>query len=56
MPTKQPKTGRLWLNNGSCIRLRPAWKNHVWTYDFMQIRTQDGRGVRLLTVMDEFTR
>ena len=56
MPTKQPKRGRLWLNDGSCIRLRPAWKNHVWAYDFMQIRTQDGRGVRLLTVMDEYTR
>ena len=56
MPTKQPKRGRLWLNDGSCIRLRPAWKNHVWAYDFMQIRTQDGRGVRLLTVKDEYTR
>ena len=56
VPAKQPKRGRLWLNDGSCMRLRPAWKNHIWPYDFMQIRTQDGRGVRLLTVMDEYTR
>ena len=52
MPEKQPKRGRLWLNDGPCVRLRPAWENHVWAYDFMHIRTQDGRGVRLLTVMD----
>ncbi len=56
VPGKQPKRGRLWLNDGSCVRLRPTWKNHVWAYDFMQIRTQDGRGVRLLTVMDEYSR
>ena len=56
VPGKQPKRGRLWLNDGSCVRLRPAWRNHVWAYDFMQLRTQDGRGVRLLTVMDEYSR
>ena len=56
VPAKQPKRGRLWLSDGSCIRLRPAWKNHVWAYDFVQIRTHDGRGVRLLAVMDEYTR
>ena len=56
MPAKQPKRGRLWLGDGSCVRLRPAWRNHVWAYDFVQIRTEDGRGVRLLTVMDEYTR
>ena len=53
---KQPKRGRLWLNDGSCIRLRPRWRNHVWAYDFVQARTHDGRPFRMLTVIDEFTR
>ena len=56
VPAKQPKRGRLWLNDGSCVRLRPEWKDHVWAYDFVQIRTRGGRGVRLLTVMDDYTR
>jgi len=43
VPKKQPKRGRLWLNDGSCIRLRPERPNHVWSYDFMQDRTEDGR-------------
>ena len=29
VPQKQPKRGRLWLNDGSCIRLRPLWKDHA---------------------------
>jgi putative transposase len=56
VPKKQPKRGRLWLNDGSCIRLRPERPNHVWSYDFVQDRTQDGRPIRMLTVIDEFTR
>ncbi len=56
VPPKQPKRGRLWLNDGSCIRLRPCWRNHVWAYDFVQGRTHDGRPFRMLTVIDEFTR
>src|SRR5262245_24905107 len=56
VPMKQPKRGRLWLNDGSCIRLRPERPNHVWSYDFMQDRTEDGRRFRMLTVIDEFTR
>ena len=56
VPAKQPKRGRLWLNDGSCIRLRPCWPNHVWAYDFVQARTHDGRVFRMLTVIDEFTR
>jgi len=56
VPTKQPKRGRLWLNDGSCIRLRPSWRNHVWAYDFVQDRTHDGRAIKMLTVIDEFTR
>ena len=56
VPQKQPKRGRLWLNDGSCIRLRPCWPNHVWSYDFVMDRTHDGRKFRMLTVIDEFTR
>ena len=55
-PTKQPKRGRLWLNDGSCIRLRPSWKNHVWAYDFVHDRTKDGKAFRMLTIIDEYTR
>ena len=56
LPQKQPKRGRLWLNDRSCIRLRPCWPNHVWSYDFVMDRTHDGRKFRVLTVIDEFTR
>lgn len=56
VPQKQPKRGRLWLHDGSCIRLRPSWPNHVWAYDFVLARTHDGRVFRLLTVIDEYTR
>ena len=56
VPQKQPKRRRLWLGDGSCIRLRPTHRNHVWSYDFVMCRTHDGRRVRLLTVLDEFTR
>ena len=55
VPAKQPKRKRLWLNDGSCVRLRPAFRNHVWTYDFVFTRTSDGRPLRLLTMLDEFT-
>ena len=56
VPGKQPKRGRSWLNDESCIRLRPQSPNHVWAYDFVLVRTQDGRSVRLLAVIDEYTR
>jgi transposase InsO family protein len=56
VPKKQPKRGRLWLNDGSCVRLRPERANHVWSYDFVQDRTQDGRAFRMLCIIDEFTR
>ncbi len=56
VPKKQPKRKRLWLNDGSCIRLRPQYKDHVWSYDFVMTRTHDGRPVKMLTLMDEFTR
>ena len=56
MPERQPKRGRLWLNDGSCIRLRPLYRGHVWSYDFVASRTHDGRALKLLTVLDEHTR
>lgn len=56
VPKKQPKRGRLWLNDGSCIRLRPEHKDHVWSYDFMTARTHDGRAFRMLNILDEYTR
>ena len=56
VPSKQPKRGRLWLNDGSCVRLRPTRKDHVWAYDFVQDATRDGRRLRLLTIVDEYTR
>ena len=56
VPIKQPKRGRLWLNDGSCVRLRPERPNHVWSYDFVAERTHDGRAFRMLCIIDEFSR
>ena len=56
VPQKQPKRGRLWLNDGSCMRLRPQHQDHVWSYDFTVDRTSDGRAFRILTILDEYTR
>ncbi len=56
VPQKQPKRRRLWLNDGSCVRLRPAYRDHVWSYDFVADRTSDGRAFRMLTIVDEHTR
>ena len=56
VPKKQPKRGRLWLNDGSCVRLRAEYPNHLWSYDFALERTHDGRPVRILAVIDEYTR
>lgn len=56
VPQRQPKRGRLWLNDGSCIRLQPEHPNHVWSYDFVEDRTHDGRKIRMLNIVDEFTR
>ena len=56
VPQKQRPRGRLWLNDGSCVRLRPERPNHVWSYDFMSARTHEGRTLRLLTLLDEYTR
>ena len=56
VPQKQPKRKRLWLNDGSCIRLRPEYKDHVWSYDFVADRTSDSKAFRMLTVLDEYSR
>lgn len=56
VPKKQPKRGRLWLNDGSCVRLRPMHQSHVWSYDFINDRTRDHRTLKMLTVIDEYTR
>ena len=56
VPSKQPKRGRLWLTDGSCIRLRPLYRHHVWAYDFVVDRTHDGRPLKMLTVLDEYSR
>jgi putative transposase len=56
VPEKQPKRGRLWLHDGSCIRLRPRYTDHVWSYDFVSDKTSDTRSMKLLTILDEYSR
>ena len=56
VPQKQKPRGRLWLNDGSCVRLRPLHANHVWSYDFVSTKTYDGRTARMLNLIDESTR
>ena len=56
VPKKQLRRGRLWLNDGSCVRLRPKCKDHVWAYDFVSARTNEGLALRMLVVVDEWTR
>jgi transposase InsO family protein len=56
VPMKQPKRGQLWMNDGSCIRLRPEHRNHVWSYDFVHLRTDDGRAFMTLNILDEYSR
>lgn len=56
VPKKQPKRGRLWLSDGSCVRRRAEYPNHVWSYDFVMDRTHDGRPLRMLNIVDEYTR
>ena len=56
IPQKQPKRGRLWLNDGSIVRLKPEFPKHVWSYDFMQDRTNNGVPFRILNAIDEYSR
>jgi len=43
-------------SENSCVARRSDEMNHVWTYDFMSDQTEDGRSLKFLTVLDEFTR
>ena len=59
VPTKQRRRRRIQGSGGShnsCVRYKPLRRNHVWSYDFVSERTEDGRQVKLLIVIDEFTR
>jgi len=56
VPAPQPARRRLWLGDGSCLRLRPAHADHVWGYDSVQCRTTGGRAFRLSTAIGEHTR
>lgn len=56
VPKKQPKRGRLWFNDGSCVRRRAEYPNHLWSYDFVFERTHDNKPLRILTIVDEYTR
>ena len=56
VPVKQPKRGRLWLNDGSIVRLRAEFPKHVWSYDFMEDRTHNSVKFRILNIIDEYTR
>ena len=56
VPSKQPKRKRIWLNDGSCIRLRPQHANHVGSYNFVEDRTHDGRKYRMLNIIGDYTR
>ncbi len=52
----QPKRSRFWLNDGSCVRLRPEHPNPVWSYDVVEGRPHDGQKFRMPDVIDQFTR
>ena len=56
VPSRHRPRSRLWLNDGSCVRLRPLHRNHVWSFDFVQAQTHDGRSLRILTLIDEHSR
>ena len=56
VPRKQPKKSRQWLNDSSCKRLRAERKNHVWSYDFVEDKLSNGRRLRWLNIIDEYTR
>lgn len=56
VPHTQPKRGRPWLSDSSCVGLQPAYWDHAWSYDFVADRTHNGRKIRMLNVIDEFTR
>ena len=56
VPKKQHKKRRTGTSENSCDRKKPEYYNHVWSYDFVNERLENGRKVRMLVVIDEFTR
>ncbi|MDP7453886.1 MAG: IS3 family transposase, partial [Arenicellales bacterium] len=56
VPQRQSKRGRLWLTDGSCVRRRPTYRHHVWAYDCVAERTYEGRPLKILAVVDEYSR
>ena len=53
---KQKKRRRLWLGDGSCVRLRPEYRDHVWSYDILEDKTYNGKKFRILNIIDEYSR
>ncbi len=56
VPQKQRKRRRLGTSAHGCIRHRPEYPNHVWSYDFVADQTEDGRRLKIFVVIDEYTR
>lgn len=56
VPQKQRKKRRLGCSDNSCVRKRAEYINHVWSYDFVMDQTEDGRPLKMLPVLDEYTR
>ncbi len=57
VPQKQrKKRKRLGVSENGCTTRRAEHTNHVWSYDFVMDRTEDGRRLKMLVVVDEYTR
>ncbi len=56
VPRNQRKRGRLGASENGCVRRRAEYRNHVWSYDFTMDQTADGKRLKLMPVVDEFTR
>jgi len=57
IPKRQRKRRRLpGRSADGCVHYKATHANHVWSYDFLTDRTEDGRQLKLLVVIDEFTR
>jgi len=56
VPVKQRKKRRLGTSDNSCTRQSAEHKNHVWAWDFIYDRTSNGRSIKWLSIIDEYTR
>jgi transposase InsO family protein len=56
VPQVQRKRRRLGSSENGCTRLRAERPNHVWSYDFVMDQTAEGKRLKMLPVVDEFTR